>query len=144
MGSKIEVKASDLIGPALDWAVAKACGFKLRHQARDGHRAGGYHAVGDAYGYIWTDTEPDGCPGSPYCWSPSRCWKNGGPLIEKYAILFMGEQGFDEPDVFFAIIRNLGAVGRGETHLIAACRAIVAAKLGDTVSVPAELVGGEK
>lgn len=35
---------------------------------------------------------------------------------------------------------DLLIAARGDTYLVALCRAIVAAKLGDVVSVPAELV----
>jgi hypothetical protein len=127
MSQMIEVKTADLIGPALDWAVGEVHGEWAEEP---------YH-LRDSDGLIW-------CNNHSYGYSPSADWAQGGPLIEKYGILFLIEQGFDEPNCFVAILSEREAVCRGETHLIAACRAIVAAKLGDVVSVPAELVGGEK
>lgn len=132
----IEVKTADLIGAALDWAVAKAIGLKLRHQQRDGHRQGGYHAVGDAYGYIWTDTHPNGYVGSSYGWSPSRCWKDGGPLIDKYEVSIISQEPGAQPCAW----TDGTAPWHGSTNLIAACRAIVAAKAGEIVWVPKELM----
>jgi len=55
-------------------------------------------------------------------YSPSTYWSQGGPLIEKY-----------KPDIVY----------HSETVLIAACRAIVAGKLGDTIAIPAELLAKE-
>lgn len=75
----------------------------------------------------------------------STDWAQGGPLIEEYRleIVFSGSRSqgwecvkswsYQEVDDTYPV---------GETHLIAACRAIVAAKLGNVVSVPAELAGG--
>lgn len=108
----IEVKTAGLAGPALDWAVAQIEGV--------------------------------GCTPTTIMrfYRPSTDWAQGGPLIEKHHIeivSFCGE-GWEcvkswchgEIDETYPF---------GETHLIAACRAIVAVKLGDVVSVPAELVG---
>lgn len=107
----VEVKASELIGAALDWAVAKAEG--------DDH---------------WTsDRNVDWFAWRMRNWKPSTDWSQGGPLIDKYRVAFEDNLGD-----WFACIP--GGMANGETHLIASCRAIVAAKLGDTVQVPAELL----
>lgn len=113
MSQMIEVKTAELTGPALNYATAVADGFDFAKQF-------------------------DRIAFNGYC--PSTDWEHGGPLIEKYGVAFLSEQNFDEPDAWVAVIRDEEAVARGATHLIAACLAIVAAKLGDTVSVPAELV----
>ena len=110
----IDVKTSELIGEALDWMIAKV------------------------EGRLSQDTTGRGrglC--KPYCYSPSTLWIQGGPLIEKYNIGF----GLYE-DCILAITGHNEFAGSayGKTHLIAACRAIVHAKLGETVSIPAELL----
>lgn len=123
MSRMIEVKTADLIAPALDWAVGEVEGEWLDEP---------YHLrLSDDR--IW-------CNNHSYGYCPSTDWSQGGPLIEKHGVAFLVEQNFDEPDAWVAVIRDDEAVARGETHLIAACRAIVAAKLGDVVSVPVELV----
>lgn len=128
----IEVKTSELSGLALDWAVAEAIGanpFCLD------------------YGFIIAETPeflshvlPIG--GSRF--HPSLDWAQGGPLIEKYLIAFCVEH----EDVILAVMCDdygmyVSGWRQGENHLIAACRAIVAAKLGDAVLVPAALIGGD-
>lgn len=86
-------------------------------------------------------------------YSPSTIWSQGGPLIDKYQIRFYGVQylkGRGRGDYIGATIgfaqtvsgenaQEWADVGIGTAHLVAACRAIVAAKLGDEVEVPEEL-----
>ncbi|PMY71011.1 MULTISPECIES: phage protein NinX family protein [Pseudomonas] len=119
MNDMIEVKTADLIGPALDWAVAKAEG--MRQHTPDGLK--------HAYWY-----SGDRCIGTH--WQPSTSWGQGGPLIEKYMPEFEVNH-FNS--MVWAFVQGSDLKSRGESHLIAACRAIVAAKLGNTVSVPEEL-----
>lgn len=112
----VTLRTCDLIGAALDWAVAKAVTYV------------DYHG-----------------------WSPSTDWSQGGPLIEKHHVQtsFNG-CGFSRSTTgehwcAYACKDNgeeLRPSGSGPTPLIAACRAIVSAHLGDSVDVPAELVGG--
>jgi len=69
-------------------------------------------------------------------YNPWEDWASGGDLIEKYRV------GFGlYSDSFFAVtgLNDLSGDADGSTHLIAACRAIVAARLGDTAQVPKEL-----
>ena len=121
MSQMIEVKTAELIGPALDWAVAKAECAPVQLPASDVV----WHKYSGAY-------------------SPSTDWAQGGSLADKY-----------KPDLqttaqgeFAAYLNNDTAspdpliFESGPTYLVALCRAIVAAKLGDVVSAPAELVGG--
>lgn len=79
-------------------------------------------------------------------WSPSTDWSQGGELIHKYMFDFewVVSDWHGEPIEKFCVAHGYGLdrEGLGPTHLIAACRAIVAAHLGDSVQVPAELVGG--
>lgn len=122
----VEVKTAELIGSALDWAVAQI--EKPANLICLNSFNGGPRTRGNLPHY-------------------SADWSQGGPMIEKYDITFMrGVEGADEK--YFAVMAapSRTSIGQqtagGETHLIAACRAIVAAKLGDVVSVPAELVNG--
>lgn len=126
----IEVQAADLIGPALDWAVAKAVG------ECSPQRGGGVCVV--AHGHTL----------HRFC--PSTEWSHGGPLIEKEnltverspsmrgcAVVGFHNWRAVHPKNYGGLIRH---TGYGETALIAACRAVVSAKIGDTVQVPKELM----
>lgn len=124
MNDMIEVKTSELTGAALDWSVATAQNLDVY-----------VFDQGKPYCYT-TDTE---CLGRSY--SPSTQWDQAGPMIENYKIDF----AYEDNEILFAYAWGLeGRDGcgqaHGDTHLIAACRAIVAAKLGDTFSVPRELM----
>lgn len=130
-GRVVEVHVSDLVGQALDWAVAKAIG---------GYR-GEYKISED--GDPWPAwVFPGGIPfkATTGKFTPSNDWAQGGPLIEANQVSLHCPQTTD--DVWAAwIITNKGEVVQaGDTALIAACRAIVSALLGEVVSVPAELV----
>ena len=152
MSEFTEVKTSDLVGSALDWAVGQIdpmCAG-LRWEVRDGVMLG-----------VCSGGEIDGSPAcfvseegfvarfqiarktESICYSPSTDWRQGGPLIEKcaptltpFSMSFGGTQ-----DYWVAQPWDERALPiDGPTPLIAACRAIVASVLGDTVSVPKELV----
>lgn len=119
MTGMIEVKVSELEGKALDWAVAKIEGYDLlRHPFR--------RAFIEGIGHI--------------DYRPSTDWSQGGPLIDNHLISLAdpGKHG----GIWSAhiLMVNTIQICSGATPLIAACRAIVAAKLGDTVQVPAELL----
>lgn len=78
-------------------------------------------------------------------WKPSTDWSHGGPLIERFGL---GVAKFFEPiDGPVEAGREWGCLtlddslqAEGATPLIAAMRAIVAVKLGDTVDIPDEIV----
>ena len=129
--SMIEVKTAELIGPALDWAVGIATGGEQKpYQFADNIDAPFWEA--------WVF--PDGYACSR--WSPSTDWSQGGPLIEKYAVKvehFPGETIASKANARIAM-HSTAYWQSGPTPLVALCRAIVAAKLGDAVSVPEELV----
>jgi len=125
MTDLIEVKTADLAGEALGWAIGKAEGLDV-------------FLAPPEYGNPWrvftryraTVTE------RTERYNPWEDWASGGDLIEKYRV------GFGlYSDSFFAVtgLNDLSGDADGSTHLIAACRAIVAARLGDTVQVPKEL-----
>lgn len=117
----IEVKTAELIGSALDWAVAQI--EKPANLICLNSFNGGPRTRGNLPHY-------------------SADWRQGGSLINRH-IVKLDTIRDCHPDRFIATTSGypMGEC-RGETILIAACRAIVAAKLGDVVSVPAELVDG--
>jgi hypothetical protein len=119
------VQVSGLVGVALDWAVAKSDGWSAIILP--------VHAPSTTYYVI---KSPSGLT-----LSPSTNWNQCGPLIGKYLMDFCCEH----PETIGAALCDENGMYIddrmmfGETHLIAACRAIVAAHLGEVVSVPAEL-----
>ena len=138
MTDMIELKTAELAGPALDWAVAEAEGIQRFVMGNDWP---GNSAVDDAadrdrvvicnlIGRLvvarggWSDE-----------WKPSASWAQGGPLIDKHRMSFWGGESY-----VYAVCA--GGEGYGPTHLVAACRAIVASKLGCTVRLPAALLAG--
>ena len=117
------MKTSDLIGPALDWAVAKCSGDETRLMFRGDSEAG----VTDVHFDPWL---------AP--WSPSTDWAQGGLIIERECI----DLYCDHAGVSWRTRKMLGERGPmayGPTPLIAAMRCYVASKLGDEVDVPKEL-----
>ena len=128
MQQMIDVKTAELEGSALDWAVAQVEG-----------RATRIYLCPVMDEYKVAATVPGGDLQS--AWMPSIDWAQGGPLIDKYNIDFTVEaKGRYLAELCCDSGEPLTTPVIGSTHLIAACRAIVAAKLGDVVSVPTELV----
>ena len=110
------MKTSELIGPALDWAVAKCEGHTLNQAFLTGHHC-----------------YPSGL------WEPSCDWAQGGPIIERERV-FPQENwgpGHDGGRAFYCINSKVYYVG--PTPLIAAMRCYVASKLGDEIELPEEL-----
>ena len=134
------MKTSELIGPALDWAVARITNPEW-----------------------WDDGYMDGDPeaaldmddGDTY--SPSTDWAQGGPIIERENItLIRANDGWfaemdrctghtlhtsyegEYMDPTFMIEESSGYYG--PTPLVAAMRCYVASKLGDKINIPEELL----
>lgn len=135
----IEVKAGELIGLALDYAVGLADGRELELPS----------AVRGRKHVVWCDPfeirlrgEVIGHDKTRRNWLPSTDWAQGGPLIDKFNP--EERQALTEryAEVWIDLSGGDAKVGQGlgATRLIAACRAIVAAKLGPVVSVPLELM----
>lgn len=127
------MKTTELIGPALDWAVAKAMGPKV----------GLVNTRRGPEPCIWVDSyEGDvDLPVPAY----STDWAQGGPIIDEGKISIY-------TDVTGAIAQQRLCVedgtrsrrvqwywGSGPTPLVAAMRCFVASKLGDEVELPEEL-----
>jgi hypothetical protein len=112
------MKTNELIGAALDWAVAKCEGEEVR-------------LIKGQLETLWTDNG----------YKPSTNWAQGGPIIEReginldnYAKNPKWSAWTPAPD------RESGeAQSYGPTPLIAAMRCYVANKLGDEVEIPKEL-----
>lgn len=130
----IEVKTQDLTGDALDWAVAQAIGAY-----RGDYRFSENGPPDKAWIF------PDGVPlnATTGKFKPSTDWAHGGPLIESrtvtvapYSVSVSGAAHFWVAEPWPEIEAPID----GPTPLIAACRAIVAGKLGVVVSIPAELI----
>ncbi|RRV76602.1 phage protein NinX family protein [Pseudomonas sp. p99-361] len=126
MTDLIEVKTADLASEALGWAVGMAEGLAL-------------HLEPPQYGNGWRVFAIYRGEATERCerYNPWEAWAVGGQLIQKYRV------GFGlYSDSFFAVtgLDDIPGDADGPTHLIAASRAVVAAKLGDTVQVPKELM----
>ncbi|PZW52824.1 uncharacterized protein DUF2591 [Pseudomonas sp. URIL14HWK12:I3] len=126
MTDLIEVKTADLTREALGWAVGMAEDMAL-------------HLEPPQYGNGWRVFAIYRGEATEHCerYNPWEDWELGGSLVAKYRI------GFGlYSDSFFAVIGldDIAGDGDGLTHLVAAMRAIIAAKLGDTVQVPKELM----
>jgi len=118
------MKTSELTGPALDWAVAKAADYL--------HRQGDHWMVALPY----VSARMNFVPNSPRSvFSPSTRWAQGGPIIEREGIELLCESlGFR-----WVAAPQMGPEWRGPTPLVAAMRCYVASKLGYEIEVPEEL-----
>lgn len=122
MGAMIEVKTSELTGPALDWAVALAT-------------EAGELKIGSEGTICCVYQMPEGG-----CWTnlyePSTDWNQGGPLIEQHLLVIS-----PEPSKGWLARSYMDATEYyGPTPLIAAMRCLVASHLGDEVLIPQELL----
>lgn len=119
----MKIKTKDLTGPALDWAVGVSLGQTMRN-----------HRGLDIPAWFDSDNKLAYLPASAY--SPSTNWCHGGPLVDQFKPHFNNQiaGGYVKALTYHAECR-------GETYLIAICRAVVLEKIGYDVEVPDELVG---
>lgn len=110
---EVIVKTTKLIGPALDWAVAKCEGL------------------------AWPDNAAKFL--GEQCYKPSTDWSQGGPIIERENLVVGPTGGGIFPDKWVASSENSPYLF-GPTPLIAAMRCHVTNKIGDEVEVPEELL----
>lgn len=129
MTDLIEVRVSNLLGAPLDWAVAQVDGietsWRYGRELVKVHDRGGIKLV-ESIRSIY---------------SPSIDWSQGGPLVDKHHGGLHYEAHM--ADANFRYSSGPGRTGfwcYGPTALIAFCRGLVKAKLGDIVQVPKELI----
>jgi len=129
MSEFVEVKTAELVGAALDLAIAQI--EKPSNLICLNSFNGGPRTRGNLPHY-------------------STIWTHGGPLLDKFDIALNGgfADGYFDRRVIYATLRDGArgdygqkALATGPTRLIAACRAVVRYKLGDVVQVPSVLVG---
>jgi hypothetical protein len=113
------MKTSEMIGAALDWAVAKCEKYPM-----------GIWYDEDQLPMIRDDEVPE--------WKPSTDWAQGGPIIEREAITTrpLAKTRW-EADTFDRDGNEF--LFDGPTPLIAAMRCYVASKLGNDVEIPEAL-----
>ena len=126
----MKVKTADLIGPALDWAVAVVEGLTEEN--------------------AWTTVEIFKAirAGGGYWYSTN--WAQGGPIIEREGVEinvrnWSASPGCRLPGKYewsarLCFVRQTECKHFGPTPLIAAMRCVVASRLGYEVDVPDELV----
>lgn len=110
------MKTAELIGSALNWAVAKCDGNMEQY---DYYREN-----------LWLNSE------AQELYAPSSDWAQGGPIIEWEGISLEDPCNSDI-DAWRGFCG--GYQQYGPTPLVAAMRAYVASKLGDEVEIPKEL-----
>lgn len=121
----MKVKTAELIGPALDWAVASCMGNGIDL---------------DDPNEPWLTV--DGfCEKPLHRYTPSTDWWQGGPLIEGEKIHLQT----DGDNIYWwakhpAYRPKKRAWVEGPTPLVAAMRCFVSSKLGDEVEIPEELL----
>lgn len=145
----MKIRTSELIGPALDWAVAKALGLELvrshdhfrriaTHWSEEQLRERFSRSTNE---WMYVDTVGNLAPYGAY----STSWAAGGPIIEEYGINVCIQN--DEPQYkispsrrWYSQVDHRVCTAYGPTPLIAAMRCHVASKLGDVVDIPEELL----
>lgn len=136
MSEFIKVETSKLQRAALDWAVARAEGVEVAIICPAVVDENNQPAL------LLNKTKWLAGLDTARLWEPSTNWSQGGTMIERN----MRASGvycdglWQHIGTFKCSFEDGGSVSEGETALIAACRAVVALKLGHAVSVPAELV----
>ncbi|WP_336202950.1 phage protein NinX family protein [Pseudomonas guariconensis] len=130
MTDLIEVRVSNLLGAALDWAVAMAEGFKSDPERLTN---------------VWLNEEDLTSVSirgveMGYGFRPSSNWEHGGQLIDKHSGTAQHIPGLPADLCYAGGPTGAGVWCYGPTALIAFCRGLVNHKLGDTVQVPKELM----
>lgn len=125
------MKTSELIGPALDWAVAKC----EKIDAELGF---------DQNSQTWWIFALNSKNTSYDDYAPSTDWSQGGPIIEREEICLAPLRASYSVTTLYSGVDNTFAQNEpsfdGPTTLIAAMRCYVASKLGNEVDVPKELM----
>lgn len=119
------MKTSELIGPALDWAVAKAEGPR---------------SVAACY-YDDDELPVVRDEADRQTWTPSTDWSQGGPIIEREKMQLTYSDGAEWGAYIWT---GESFAGWGPTPLIAAMRCFCCSKLGDEIDIPEELCQQQK
>lgn len=131
----MKIKTSELIGPALDWAVATCEGYTDLH--KDCHRFGNESLLmtppRSEYGAVlFADL------------AFATDWMQGGPIIEREQITLRTNACI--PGHWAAFIdfgnsnTNIKSRQSGPTPLVAGMRCYVASEMGDEINIPDELI----
>jgi len=124
----MKTKTNELIGPALDWAVAKSEGERYGPPTFRVHQNSKGATV-----YLNTGMQQSGIP-----YRPSTGWAQGGPIIEREGITLRSCIDGAAWDAELAYEETI--LASGPTPLIAAMRCYVSSVLGEEVEVPDELI----
>lgn len=129
----MKIKTTDLSGPALNWAVAKAEGLNPNSDPEVRRQYVGYSGFAEANGFGYAIKHY------------STGWEDGGPIIEREELglkrnapCSRGREWEASPSITAKGVG--GKWGYGPTPLIAAMRCYVASKLGDEIEIPEELL----
>lgn len=127
----MKIKTSELIGAALDWAVAQAIGTKPVYNWR---------AFGMKHYGAW-ETAP--AVGSAVMLQPySTDWAHGRPLLNRHKISrTINHSGLWIAYAGYNINYEPRHVQCDRSELVAGLRCLVALNLGDEVEIPKELLG---
>ena len=121
-----KVKTNELIGPALDWLVAKCQGYVEQGVY-------GTPEFRDSEVYLrYCDAVLNSC------YSPTTDWAQGGPILDRERITI--RQWTNMPSIHAYMPHDGAPWGAGPTPLIAAMRCLITSKLGREVEVPDELL----
>jgi len=134
MTDLIEVRAANLIGAPLDWAVAMAEGYK-----RDPEQLTGDGVTVISPKGTFTSVSIYGAANG-FGFRPSTNWDQGGPLFEKHKAGLSHDRYLSGGPCGCSAGPLNSTWLSGPTPLIALCRALVHAKLGPIVQVPKELM----
>jgi hypothetical protein len=133
----MKIKAAELVGPALDWAVAQCEGIEV---------VAWWTSDRDAYYVVLREDfegmEPDRFYPMEDTFYPSVEWGIGGPILDREGITWVWEGDLCDPKdrIYEATEWATGSKQQGPTALVAAMRCRVASKLGNEVEVPDELL----
>ena len=127
----MKIKTADLIGPALNWAVAKAEGLNPNSDPKVRRQYVGYSGFADAngFGYAIKHYSTDWSQGGPIIereWLGITSWPNESDEEQRWQC-----HQYDAPKPYQAL---------GPTPLIAGMRCLVASHLGNEVEIPEELL----
>jgi hypothetical protein len=131
------MKTRDLIGPALDWAVARAKGIPAEELRLPRYKGEGLFRY---------QRDEDGNLDGSYVTGPdllfSRKWEAGGPIIERELISVSPYDGSGpkhrlwEAHTAYNIPMSSAEEITGPTPLIAAMRCYVSSKFGPDIDIP--------